>query len=306
MLGTRRLLSRLEHPAVGLCRHRQDARCEPFRQRAPARAANAACSSCSRKVPPRSAATSRSVGIDLQTLGRCRPAAFRGGAAQPVRLGDASGAHAPRPRPVPAVRRGRSTRSRRFAARPRKSIGAAAHGGHAEKPRHHGDVHQPAAAAPRGLEGTDEGLSSLMDQLDQADERRGATASATAFCTSSSRAASSHSNQVREYRMTDTGIGMIDAYVGTAGVLTGTARLAQEAREQAASKRRRAGSRPAQARRSSGGARPLERQIADLQAALEGEEEEVRHAARRGRGKREVRWGSNADLLADRRGGKAA
>ncbi len=40
-----------------------------------------------------------------------------------------------------------------------------------------------------------------------------------------------HSNQVREFRLTPQGVQLQDVYVGAAGVLTGTARLAQEARE---------------------------------------------------------------------------
>jgi circadian clock protein KaiC len=37
-----------------------------------------------------------------------------------------------------------------------------------------------------------------------------------------------HSNQMREFRLTDSGIQIIEPYIGPAGVLTGTARLAQE------------------------------------------------------------------------------
>ena len=40
-----------------------------------------------------------------------------------------------------------------------------------------------------------------------------------------------HSNQVREFKLTDRRIDLLDVYVGQGGVLTGTARLAQEARE---------------------------------------------------------------------------
>lgn len=40
-----------------------------------------------------------------------------------------------------------------------------------------------------------------------------------------------HSNQVREFRLTEHGIELIDAYVGPEGVLMGTARAAQTARE---------------------------------------------------------------------------
>ena len=42
-----------------------------------------------------------------------------------------------------------------------------------------------------------------------------------------------HSNQVREFRLGRQGIQLEDVYVGLGGVLTGTARLAQEAREKA-------------------------------------------------------------------------
>jgi circadian clock protein KaiC len=40
-----------------------------------------------------------------------------------------------------------------------------------------------------------------------------------------------HSNQVREYLITDTGVQLSDVYVGPQGVLTGSARSAQEAKE---------------------------------------------------------------------------
>ena len=41
----------------------------------------------------------------------------------------------------------------------------------------------------------------------------------------------SHSNQIREFRLTDRGIELVDVYSGPKGVLTGTMRLAQEAKE---------------------------------------------------------------------------
>ncbi len=43
-----------------------------------------------------------------------------------------------------------------------------------------------------------------------------------------------HSNQVREFVLTDHGVELIDAYIGSEGVLMGTARSAQFAREHAA------------------------------------------------------------------------
>lgn len=42
-----------------------------------------------------------------------------------------------------------------------------------------------------------------------------------------------HSNQIREYRITASGIQLIDVYVGPAGMFMGTARLMQEAKERA-------------------------------------------------------------------------
>ncbi|MGB9835360.1 MAG: circadian clock protein KaiC [Candidatus Saccharicenans sp.] len=51
---------------------------------------------------------------------------------------------------------------------------------------------------------------------------------------------SAHSNQIRECVISDKGIEIIDAYVGEAGVLTGTARKVQEARDQLSQLRQQA------------------------------------------------------------------
>jgi circadian clock protein KaiC len=48
-----------------------------------------------------------------------------------------------------------------------------------------------------------------------------------------------HSNQTREFLLTDDGMKLLDVYVGPDGVLTGSARLAREAEERAAQLRRR-------------------------------------------------------------------
>jgi circadian clock protein KaiC len=42
-----------------------------------------------------------------------------------------------------------------------------------------------------------------------------------------------HSNQIREFRLTDHGIELLDVYVGPEGVLTGSARLSQETKDEA-------------------------------------------------------------------------
>jgi len=47
-----------------------------------------------------------------------------------------------------------------------------------------------------------------------------------------------HSNQLREFTMTSKGIRLVPAYIGSGGVLTGSARLAQEAKEKSAERLR--------------------------------------------------------------------
>jgi len=42
-----------------------------------------------------------------------------------------------------------------------------------------------------------------------------------------------HSNQIREFRLTDNGIELLDVYIGQKGVLTGSGRLSQEAKDRA-------------------------------------------------------------------------
>ncbi len=83
-----------------------------------------------------------------------------------------------------------------------------------------------------------------------------------------------HSKQLREYRLTDRGIELVDAYIGPDGVLTGAARLAQEARERDAQIQRR----QVTERRRREVARKraaAERQIAELRSAIEADEAEI-------------------------------
>jgi circadian clock protein KaiC len=83
-----------------------------------------------------------------------------------------------------------------------------------------------------------------------------------------------HSNQVREYLLTDRGIELRDVYVGPEGVLTGSMRLAQEGRAQAAALERQKEvgrrRRDLERRRQTLGA-----QLAALRGQLEAEEEEL-------------------------------
>jgi circadian clock protein KaiC len=48
-----------------------------------------------------------------------------------------------------------------------------------------------------------------------------------------------HSNQIREFRLTNRGVELTDVYLGPEGVLTGSMRQAQAAREKAADLARR-------------------------------------------------------------------
>jgi circadian clock protein KaiC len=147
--------------------------------------------------------------------------------------------------------------------------------------------------------GTDQGLSSLMDSwiklsgVEENGERN------RIMYIIKSRG-TSHSNQVREYLMTDSGIRLIDAYIGPEGVLTGTARVLQEARDQAAAdlrlqdidRRRREIAR----RRAE-----MERQIADLRTSLELEEDEVQRLLAEDEG-REASWMRQREVISARRG----
>jgi circadian clock protein KaiC len=82
-----------------------------------------------------------------------------------------------------------------------------------------------------------------------------------------------HSNQVREFVITSHGIDLLDVYVGPSGVLTGSARVALEAREEA---ERIAGQGEVRRERLASERRQkaIEAQIAVLQADLEAEREE--------------------------------
>jgi len=84
----------------------------------------------------------------------------------------------------------------------------------------------------------------------------------------------SHSNQIREYLLTDDGVKLIDAYVGPSGVLTGSARMTREAEEAAASRKRR--QEVERQRRDFEGKRvAAERQITETRAMLDAEEAEL-------------------------------
>jgi circadian clock protein KaiC len=127
-------------------------------------------------------------------------------------------------------------------------------------------------AAP--ADSMDLGLSSLMDSwVRLANEEANGEMNRTLYVVKSR--GMSHSNQVREYIMSGAGIGLIAPYVGPEGVLTGSARLSQAAREQAA-RNRRAQEAERRGRELARRRAAMERQIEEMRAALEAEEREGR------------------------------
>ncbi len=109
----------------------------------------------------------------------------------------------------------------------------------------------------------------------------------------------SHSNQLREYRMSVTGIELIEPYVGPEGVLTGTARMTQVAREQAATIRHQQETKRQQ-RQLARRRQQLDRQIAEMRAALEAEEEEAGKLSRQ-ETEREAALETDREAIAVRR-----
>ncbi|MCG8605198.1 KaiC 1, partial [bacterium] len=83
-----------------------------------------------------------------------------------------------------------------------------------------------------------------------------------------------HSKQIREFQITDKGVDLIDVYTGPEGVLTGTARVAQQNREQAATSLRKEEI-ATKWRNLERKRRVLEAQIAVLQAEFEADKEET-------------------------------
>ena len=87
-----------------------------------------------------------------------------------------------------------------------------------------------------------------------------------------------HSNQIREFLISDRGIDVVDAYIGPSGVLTGSARVAQGDREKAAvlASQQEAAQLKREVERKRAA---LERQIGDLRADYETEALELRRIA---------------------------
>ena len=88
-----------------------------------------------------------------------------------------------------------------------------------------------------------------------------------------------HSNQIREFLLTTDGIELQDVYIGPAGVLTGSTRLAQEAREEDEERQQR-DALEERRRQSKRKRKVLEVQLAALQADIASEEAELQQLIR--------------------------
>jgi circadian clock protein KaiC len=77
-----------------------------------------------------------------------------------------------------------------------------------------------------------------------------------------------HSNQVREFVLCDSGIDLVDVYVGADRVVTGSARVAQEALDQSTAARHKQ-QHQRNLRQMTSKRKALEAQIAALQAAVD-------------------------------------
>ncbi len=112
-----------------------------------------------------------------------------------------------------------------------------------------------------------------------------------------------HSNQVREFLLTDHGVDLMDVYVGPAGVLTGSAKAAQELQDEAASREL---NREAERKRLviDNKWKVLEAKIAQLRAEFEAERREAEDAIAQNHSEAE-RLAASRAAAGLRRGGRA-
>ena len=125
----------------------------------------------------------------------------------------------------------------------------------------------------RATEATDVAISSLVDTwlLVKAIETNGERTRGMYVLKSRGM---NHSNQIREFLITADGIALKEPYIGPEGVLTGTARAVQEAREQTANREREAQRLRAQ-RMLERKRRLLDQRIEELRAEFAAEEAEL-------------------------------
>lgn len=149
------------------------------------------------------------------------------------------------------------------------------------------------------LEATDVGISSLIDTwLLLRDIELGGERNRGLYVLKSRGMA--HSNQIREFLLTDQGVELREAYLGPEGVLTGSMRLAQEAREKAAELARRQEIERLR-RELTRKRQALDAQIAALRAQHEAEEEELNRLLGEEKQREEAATRDRADMARSRR-----
>ena len=167
-----------------------------------------------------------------------------------------------------------------------------------------------AQPGEKGFEQTDVGISSVMDTwLLLRDIELGGERNRGLYVLKSR--GMGHSNQIREFILSDHGVDVRDVYVGPEGVLTGSMRLAQEARENA-EKLARELEIEAKKRALTRKRAAIEAQIAALRAEFEGEETELAKALKQETNRAEqlqadevqMARSRKADSLSSRRNGE--
>src|SRR4051812_4392670 len=157
-----------------------------------------------------------------------------------------------------------------------------------------------ATSGSSSWEGTNAGVSSLIDtwllvrDIELAGERN------RGLYVLKSRGMA-HSNQIREFVITSRGIDLLDVYVGPEGVLTGSMRAAQEAREKVQALERRQDEARRQLELESKGA-ALQAQIAALQAEFKGVSEQAKVFADQDKTRQDA-LAEQREAAARRRGG---
>jgi len=127
------------------------------------------------------------------------------------------------------------------------------------------------------LEITEEGVSSLVDTWISVRDLEGVGERNRGLSILKARGMA-HSNQVREFLITERGIELLDVVIGPEGIITGAGRLTQRIQEEArrAVRQHEADRRDRELERRR---RVLEATIANLRTEFEAVEEELRHAA---------------------------
>jgi circadian clock protein KaiC len=154
------------------------------------------------------------------------------------------------------------------------------------------------------LEQTEVGISSLIDTwLLLRDIELGGERNRGMYVLKSRGMA--HSNQIREFLLTEHGIELKDVYIGPEGVLTGSMRVAQESREHAAtlSRQQEIDRRQRELERKR---KALESQIVDQRSQFEAEEEELQLLLTQERAAADGLRQDSAEMASSRKADQAA